>query len=58
MAAKAWAGERGESMLIIGTKCYGQSFGTAQGKEILSPDLLNQIFKYVVSALSTRAGWT
>ena len=42
--------ERGNRMLIIDAKCYGQILGTHHGKEILSPDNLNQIQSYVVHA--------
>ena len=42
--------ERGSSMLIIDTKCYGTILGTHHESEILSPGNINQIVNYVVHA--------
>ena len=42
--------ERGNTMLIIDTKCYGQILNTHHDHEILSPANVNQITSYVVHA--------
>ena len=47
---------KGNSRLIIDTKCYGSILGTHYDKEILSPANLNQIFSYVMHAADAYGG--